>query len=76
MQALDEVYQAEERRMDARFGMLASVLANCHRGKGRRPFKPEDFMPKERPRTPEELESRINRFARAMNARVIHPDNS
>lgn len=71
MQALDEVYQAEERRMDARFALLASVLANCHRGKNKRPFTTEDFMPKERPRTQEQLESRINRFARSMNARVI-----
>ncbi len=28
------------------FGMLASVFANANRSKKRRPFKPEDFIPK------------------------------
>lgn len=62
--------------MDARFALLASVIANCHRGKNQRAYRVEDFMPKERPKTQEELESKINRFARAVNARVIHPSES
>ena len=29
-----------------RAGMIASVIANAHKSKKTRPFKPEDFMPK------------------------------
>lgn len=31
-------------RADLRSGIVASVIANCHRTKGQ-PFKPVDFMP-------------------------------
>lgn len=48
-----------DRRGDIQAGMLASVLANIHRGKDTRPFSPTDFIPKfdlpeRRPQTPEE----------------------
>ncbi|QQX80860.1 hypothetical protein JK628_03010 [Shewanella sp. KX20019] len=29
---------------DYHFGLVSSVLANCHRGKDTQPFKPSDFM--------------------------------
>jgi hypothetical protein len=76
MQALDEVYEAEERRMDARFALVCCTLANIHRGKSKRTFRVEDFMPKDRPKTPEELDGKIRRFAREVNARVIEPENT
>ncbi len=34
-----------ERQADFRSGILASVMANAHRGKGTAPFKPTDFVP-------------------------------
>jgi len=37
-----------ERQADWRAGMLASVLANLHRRKRGRRFKPEDFMPQDK----------------------------
>jgi hypothetical protein len=46
-------YQIEpfgEERDDLRSGIVASVIANVNRGKNRKPFKPEEFMPyRERP---------------------------
>lgn len=30
-----------------RAGMVTAMIANVHRGKTQKPFKPEDFMPKE-----------------------------
>ncbi|MGB0745222.1 MAG: phage tail assembly protein T [Opitutales bacterium] len=74
MQALDEAYEAQERRMDARFALVCSTLANIHRGKGKPAYRVEDFLPKQRPKTQEELEAKVERFARAMKARVIHPE--
>ena len=40
--------QKEHRRMDWRFGMLASVIVNTTPRKNKKTFKPEDFMPKEK----------------------------
>lgn len=34
-----------ESRMDWRFGLLCSVIANCHKAKDARPFTPADFVP-------------------------------
>lgn len=33
-----------EERADLRSGIVASILANVHRPKGRKPLKPEDFV--------------------------------
>ena len=41
-------YQVEpfgEIREDLRAGIIAATTANCHRGKGGKPFEPKDFMP-------------------------------
>ena len=35
----------DERRGDLRAGLVASTIANVHRGKNQPPFKPLDFMP-------------------------------
>ncbi len=34
-----------EDRDDLRMGIVASVIANSNRGKGKKPYKPQDFMP-------------------------------
>ena len=34
-----------EDRDDLRTGIVASVIANSNRGKGKKPYKPQDFMP-------------------------------
>jgi len=34
-----------EERGDLRSAIIASTIANAHRKKGARPFKPEEFMP-------------------------------
>lgn len=34
-----------ERRADLRAGIVASTIANAHRGKEGRPYTPQDFMP-------------------------------
>ena len=33
-------------RADLNSAIVASTMANCHRGKTQRPYKPADFMPK------------------------------
>lgn len=70
MRALEEAQEAQERRIDARFAMLASILANQNRGKSQRPYRVEDFMPKHhsRPRSREELEAKIRSFCGAARA--------
>ena len=43
-----EFYKLEpwgDERADYRAGVVASVVANIHRGKDVKPFKPLDFMP-------------------------------
>ena len=35
----------DETRADLRAGIIASTLANSHRGKDEAPFRPSDFMP-------------------------------
>jgi hypothetical protein len=64
MRALEEAQEAQERRIDARFAMLAAILANQQRGKNQRPYRTEDFMPRHhnRARTREELEAKIRAF--------------
>lgn len=46
-----------------RSGIIASTVANCNRGKGTQPYKPQDFMPQtDRPagQTMEETKSKMN----------------
>ena len=60
-------YQMEpfgEVRDDYRMAILASVVANCHRGKKGRKAKPMDFMPKfgeDKEQTPEEMQAKLKR---------------
>jgi hypothetical protein len=39
-----------EERADLRAGIVASVIANANRDPKRKPYKPEDFMPRFEPR--------------------------
>jgi hypothetical protein len=50
-------FREREERAFLRAGIVASVIANCNRGKDTEPFTPQDFMPKtptreETPREP------------------------
>jgi len=38
--------RAAVERDDFRAGIVASVIANVNRGKGAKPFTPQDFMPR------------------------------
>ncbi len=54
-------------RGDLQAGVVASVVANCNRGKGSRVYNPADFIPQftQKPQSPDEIiEARINKFMR------------
>lgn len=55
-----------EERADLRAGIVASTIANANRGKGQKPYKPQQFMPSFEPETEEESAARL--LARAMAA--------
>ena len=59
MRSLDEVFESEQRREDARVALLCSVFVNCHRDPKKPPVRPERFMPRIPPKSSEELEARI-----------------
>ena len=44
-QAFDDIDPIGDERIDLLVGILASVMANPHRKRGARAFKPSDFMP-------------------------------
>jgi hypothetical protein len=46
--ALQDVAVEREEAMDARFAVLSCLIANAHRGKRRKPFRVQDFMPQRR----------------------------
>jgi len=65
---------ALEKMSDWRTGVLAAVIANSHRSKGRK-FKPEDFMPQYRKEkgkemTPDEMKEELKRITIAMGGEV------
>jgi hypothetical protein len=37
--------EEQERRQWAHTAQICALFANCHRGKGKRPFTPQDFYP-------------------------------
>ena len=45
--------EGEDRRNWAQTAQICALLANIHRGKNRRPFRPGDFYPYELPKGPE-----------------------
>jgi len=66
-----------ETRADLRAAIIASTVANVHRGKKQRPFKLADFMPKfgkeaERQRpTPQQLSTKVFWINRLLGGRYI-----
>ena len=48
-----------EERDDLRMGIIASTLANIHKPKGRKPYKPQDFMPDFEQMTEEQQAARM-----------------
>ena len=52
-----------EKRADLRSGIVASTMANIHRGK-RKPFKAEDFMPEfeRQEKAPEEMQAMLRQM--------------
>lgn len=53
-------------RTDLAAGIVASTVANCHRGKNQSAFSPMDFMPLQKPaeeQTPEEIGKKLRAFS-------------
>jgi hypothetical protein len=48
-----------EEREDLRAGIVASTIANVNLRKGKKPFKPQDFMPSFEPVSEEEQAARL-----------------
>ena len=70
--AFDRLYPIGLDRADWHAAMIASVLANAFRGKGRR-FRVQDFLPEFGPRpqkTPEQIGAVLMQFAKMHNARI------
>lgn len=42
---INRYHPIDDGREDARFALVCSTLANCHRGKGQQAFTVKDFMP-------------------------------
>ena len=60
-------------RADLHAGIIAATIANANRGKGKRRFRPADFMPKwDRPRatTPSAMANMLKTLTRKMGGRV------
>lgn len=55
-----------EERADLRAGIVACTIANSVRGKGTKPTKPQDFMPKFDNRVEEQTEEEIMFAAQSM----------
>ena len=55
-----------DERADVRAGIVASTIANVHRGRNQPPFKPQDFMPysKQNYMADEVIEEKITKFMR------------
>ncbi len=72
--AYDEVEPFGERRADLRSGIIAATVANVSRPKGRRVYKPKDFMPdfekRQRKMSGVEMGISFQQFAQLHNAQV------
>jgi hypothetical protein len=64
--AYSKVEPFGEDRDDLRMGIVASTVANANRGKGKKPFKPQDFMPTFEVESEEEAAARL--IAQAFSA--------
>lgn len=57
IQRKNNINKTENKRADYRIGIISSIVANIYRDKKKKPqpFKPKDFMPKEKQKqTPEQ----------------------
>lgn len=74
--ALSERHQLSNYFSDRRAGIIASTIANVNRGKGKKAYKPEDFMPKynliedNTAMTPEQMERAFELMATVHNERL------
>lgn len=70
-QAYDRLNPIGERRADMRAALVAHVVANAHRTRGR-PFTVEDFLLRfntsEVTQTPDTLRANLERWAKGINA--------
>lgn len=71
--AFDRLDPIGNERADLHAGIVASTIANCHRGKSQRAYVPADFMPKygeaHKPRkTVAEMEAQFKLFVMMHNA--------
>lgn len=72
-QAYYELEPFGEERADLRAGIIAATIANVHRGKRSRPYKPSDFMPEYEPRKDkpwQEMRAVMKSYAKAHNAHL------
>jgi len=59
--ALMKCYSLDNKRQDFHAGLICAVLANIHRSKDSKVFKPEDFMPAEE-QTPDQMLEKIKMY--------------
>jgi len=65
--ALAERYQDSKEWEDHRAALICAVVANCHRGKKSKAYKPSDFMPKKKAiQTPQQMKSTLLMTAKGM----------
>lgn len=70
-QAYAQLEPFGERQGYVQAGIVASTMANVHRGKDQRPYQPQDFMPQFDDEPDVELtpEETVKAFARALGGR-------
>ena len=69
--ALSKQHQKEQERQDFRAALICSVIANVNRGKRQKPYKPGDFMPREKKKqSPGEMLSVVKAMQAAWNKGV------
>ena len=76
LSALSERHQLSNFYSDRRAGIISATIANVNRGKGKKAYKPEDFMPKynliedNTAMTPQQMERAFEMMATVHNERL------
>ena len=69
--AYDRVEPIGPDRVDYQFAILTATLANCHRSKNQRAYKPQDFLPEwgtaDKPDANKRMQSVIQHYAARVN---------
>jgi hypothetical protein len=79
--ALCERFKVEQEREDWRAGLICAVLANIHRSKDTKPYKPQDFMPNgstkdKEAQTPEQMAHLMMLYAAMTGGKIeVHEAN-